>query len=78
MTDIQIGLGLADWRWIGTQIEQIGGVSFALTSEWLASDFHRIGTGLASDWQWVEILLAMNWQRIGTGTAMDWPCLAID
>ena len=60
--DWLIGLGLADWRWIGR-----------LAMDWWIgnglADWRWIGR-LAMDW-WIGDGLVMDWQ-IGPGLTLDW------
>ena len=72
MKDIRIGLGLADWRWIGRLAVDWGLIGDGLAMDWqivsrLATDRQRIGDGLAMDWQWIG-RSAMDWQ-VGNGLA---------
>ena len=78
MKDIRIGLGLADWRWIGRLAVDWGLIGDGLAMDWqivsrLATDRQRIGDGLAMDWQvgnglagWQWIGRLMKGQRIGS------------
>ena len=66
--DCQIGIGLADYQWIGIIFLNWSRIGDGLTLNW-----HRIGNGLAMDWQLIgeglaelaDIGLAMDWHWIG-------------
>ena len=56
MTDIRIGLGLADWRWIGRLAVYWQRIGERLADrQWiedvLAKDWRRVGDASAMDWQ---------------------------